>query len=71
MKIKELKALIAELPDDMEVVVSGQDHSYDTTGSGQVRLAEKTAGRYPEYLCHVPGGESTPVKVFWIDDGKY
>jgi hypothetical protein len=34
MKVSELKKLLADVPDDMEVVVSGGDHSYNCVGRG-------------------------------------
>lgn len=35
--VKELKELLKDLPDDMRLVVSGSDHSYDTAYAGVVR----------------------------------
>lgn len=74
MKIKELRQLIRDLPDDMEVVVTGQDHSYGTVGPGKVRQAEKVDERpYPVYYQYDPRCKpyGEVVNVFWIDDGRY
>ena len=74
MKISELKALIANLPDNMEVVVSGKCRSYLPVGKyTKVVKAEETRDYLARYC-----GESNKlndnnqvVDVLWIDDGRY
>lgn len=76
MNICELKELINSLPDDMEVVVSGFDHSYFRVGYGTKVVKAET---YPEsdHLSQYydENNKSDPdnivIDVFWIDDGKY
>jgi hypothetical protein len=76
MKIIELKELIADLPDNMEVVVSGEDHAYLKTGnrSGVVK-AESYNKNVKLWEYHGDENKCCPsnkvVEVFWIDDGKY
>jgi hypothetical protein len=76
MKIADLKKLIAELPDEMEVVVSGSDHSYFPVGNSTSVTKAET---YPHnrHLSQYYGEDhkSHPnnkvIEVFWIDDGRY
>lgn len=80
MKVSELKKLVANLPDDMEVVVSGEDHSYNMVGrrSKVVRAEVVYSGKQIDYLgeywpnsgLNLDEAENT-VEVLWIDDGRY
>lgn len=76
MKIIELKKLIANLPDNMEVVVSGTDHSYIgiDNGSGVVKAETFPKSKHLSQY-YDDENKSDPknkvIKVFWIDDGKY
>jgi hypothetical protein len=74
MKMSELKKLIANLPDDMEVVVSGSDHSYNKIGRrSRVVKSEFFPGH--DHMSQFWGDDhksdsSNPIiEVFWIDDG--
>ncbi len=74
MNIGELKDLIQDMDDDVEVVVSGDDHSYNRTGGGsQIVQAELHHGNY--LTERTPGSRESRamrfVYVFWIDDGRY
>jgi hypothetical protein len=76
MKIADLKKLIADLPDDMEVVVSGSDHSFHKAGRGTGVVKSELHGK-SEHMSHYWGenNKSNPdhpvIEVFWIDDGRY
>jgi hypothetical protein len=75
MKVGELKRLLLGVPDDLEVVVSGGDHSYSKTDRNSgVRKAEVSRDRrwMAEYVDdeNVAQGSSL-TDVFWIDDGRY
>lgn len=78
MKTGQLKQLLANLPDDMEVVVTGHDHSFLTTDRGSgVKKADATINARGQvkhlgihYDGHDPEG-TILVEVFWIDDGRY
>lgn len=76
MKVVDLKKLINDLPDDMEVVLSGSDHSYAKIGrfSAIVKAEffpkQKHFAQY--YDEHNKSDPDNPVvNVFWIDDGRY
>lgn len=76
MKTGELKILLKDVPDDLEVVCSGSDHSFIRVGRGcDVRKAElfERSNHLSEYYGQE--NKSDPknpvVKVFWIDDGRY
>jgi membrane protein implicated in regulation of membrane protease activity len=81
MKIADLKKLIAELPDEMEVVVSGSDHSYNFVGRGTSAIKAEawydTRNRIKhlgQYWDGAENNEDNPgkiIEVFWIDDGRY
>jgi hypothetical protein len=80
MKIGDLKKLIAAVPDDVEVVLTGRDHHYSRVGRGsKVVKAEDHGGgaRERQDLAMYYGEEhrgsrtSRIVVVFWIDDGRY
>jgi hypothetical protein len=75
MTVGELKNLLAGVPNTMEVVVSGRDHSYCYTGRGSgIVQAEMHDDEFlSEY--YDDDNKSDPknpvVEVFWIDDGRY
>lgn len=74
LKTGELKKLLASLPDDMEVVFSGSDHSFLKVGkSTKVVKAEKDSrfGDLSEYWDDDSKREpNNPViEVLWIDNG--
>jgi hypothetical protein len=75
MKIADLKKLIEKLPDDMEVVVSGRDHSFVRLSScSQVIQAECSSSGHLSQYWHDNvklDPENKVIEVFWIDDGKY
>jgi hypothetical protein len=76
MKVKDLKKLLESAPDDLEVVVSGSDHSYNRVGRGsKVVKAElfPKQKHLSQYWDDANKSEpSNPVvEVFWIDDGNY
>lgn len=81
MKIGDLKKLIAGVPDDVEVVVTGRDHHYSRVSRGsKVVKAEdhgRAGARERQDLAMYYGEEhrgsktSKIVDVFWIDDGRY
>lgn len=76
MKVGELKKLLTNLPDDMEVVVSGYDHSYSKTDRGS-KVVKAELFPKQKHLSQYYGEEnkSDPnnpvIEVFWIDDGRY
>jgi hypothetical protein len=67
MKVKELKALIAFVADDVEVVISGYDHSYAKADARVVNAEYHADTRdYYEYFddaSREPGTEVKPVLV--------
>lgn len=76
MKVKDLKKILANIPDDMDVVVSAFDHSFLRIGSGTgLRKAElfPRDRHLSEYYDDANKGDpNNPViEVFWIDDGRY
>lgn len=76
MKVSELKKLLADVPDDMEVVVSGGDHSYNYVGRGtgviEVEYFPKYRHMAQYYDDENKNDPKNPViEVFWIDDGRY
>lgn len=76
MKVAELKKLLADIPDDMEVVVSGNDHSYEYVGRAcgviEVEYFPKYRHMAQYYDDENKSDPKNPViEVFWIDDGRY
>jgi len=75
MKIADLKKLIEQLPDDMEVVVSGRDHSFSkiSRGSGVIKAEIWSNGHLTEYwnVDSMSDPDNKVINVFWIDDGGY
>lgn len=75
MNVSEPKALLANLPDDMQVVVSGDDHSYFLVGGAGVVKAEKQSrgSHLWQYYddANKSGKDNPVIDVFWIDDGRY
>lgn len=76
MKVSELKKLLADVSDDMEVVVSGGDHSYNYVGRGtgviEVEYFPKYRHMGQYYDDDNKSDPNNPViEVFWIDDGRY
>lgn len=72
MKIKQLKEAIANLPDDMEVMAEGEDHSFVNVYTAQVVRAEFSK-KYDWYF-ESDEGATTPrqspyntfVDIFYI-----
>jgi hypothetical protein len=75
MKIAELKKLIDKLPDEMEVVVAGRDHSFCklSFGSSVLKAEQFPSGHLSQYWHDNVklDPENKIIEVFWIDDGKY
>jgi len=76
MKVSELKKLLADVPDDMEVVVSGGDHSYNYVGRGTGIIEVEYFPKYRHMAQYYDDdNKSDPnnpvIEVFWIDDGRY
>lgn len=68
MKVKTLRARLADAPDDADVVVSAGDHGYRRVSEGAVASAELTSQKT---LHEYHGDEhmapkSKRVLVFWI-----
>jgi hypothetical protein len=76
MKVGQLKKLLAEITDDnMDVVVSGRDHSYYRVGNAtDVIQAELSRDGYL-YEYYDEENKNDPnnplIDVLWIDDGRY
>lgn len=74
MKAGDLKKLLGPVPDDMEVVFSGSDHSFLKVGKGtKVIKAERDSkfGDLSEYWDEDSkrDPDNPVVNVFWIDNG--
>ncbi|HEY5267569.1 MAG TPA: hypothetical protein VII94_00340 [Candidatus Saccharimonadales bacterium] len=74
MKAGDLKKLLGPLPDDMEVVFSGSDHSFLKVGMRtKVLKAEKDSEYGDHYEYWDEDSKRNPnnsvVDVLWIDNG--
>lgn len=73
MKVAELKKILESVPDDLDVVVNGPEHTFFKASKPQLRKAEVRG----KHLCEYYDGrnKSNPanevVDVLWIDDGNY
>lgn len=62
MTVKELKAVLNDLPDDMPIVIAGgYDHSYDTIGGVVEDDVDYSHGHYYE-----TGGDPGNVKALIV-----
>lgn len=60
MNVKQLKELIADLPDDIKIVVPCRDHSYrNVSGEVSTALYSRPAGWTEDH-----GEEATPEESF-------
>ena len=68
MTVKELKKLLESVPDDMEVVISGEEYFYRRVGKYcKIMPAEKRYGQLTLPYFTTDGD----CDVFWIDDGIF
>lgn len=73
MKVAELKKILESVPDDLDVVVSGSDHSFFKAGKPHVRKAEVIGSHLCQYYDerNKSDPENKVIEVLWIDDGNY
>ena len=78
MKVKELKQLLQTVPDNLDVVVSGKDHSYFIVGNRSAVIKAELHNGYKSNQLTQYWNEDTKtnqanqvIEVFWIDDGRY
>lgn len=64
MNIKILKELIADLPDDMEIVVGGFDHSYYSAHACVAPAEKHDRFQYSEW--YEDNGQEEPVEVLVV-----
>lgn len=70
LNIKKLKALIADLPDEMQVAVPGFDHSYNQCRGRITHVAwDEGHGKYFEYAGdHNLSPTEVKTQIFLISD---
>lgn len=74
MKASELKHLLADVPDDTEIVSSGSDHSYRKVSGAKLVKAEVTGNKswggrpFLEYWddANKSNAKAPVIDVFWI-----
>lgn len=65
MNIGQLKKLIKDLPDDMEVVTDGSDHNYWASGASIVMAHKhKDASPYEAGYSQDGGDDPEMIKIF-------
>lgn len=70
MRIKDLKELIKDLPDNMLVVSTGMDHSYERATAGVVETYTDGCSMseyYEGFENDEPDEDFHVVEVFWVD----
>lgn len=78
MKVRDLLKALKDVPEDMIIVLSGDDHSFiHQLGVGEIVKAEYVRdGHVRKYLQYYDeenrsSENSQIVEVYWIDDGRY
>lgn len=69
MTVKQLKALIADAPDDMVLVTEGSDHSFSNSTAVKTEAWKYPDGDLSEYYGpeYNPGGPGKIIKVLLIN----
>lgn len=68
MKVKELKELIADLDDDMDIVRPGPDHSFPSARLYKHTVLDEGGGNYTDDVRHFnPRHPGKPIQVLVVE----